>query len=157
MGSMDLGATGSHQGISISSVSLQLKVPLWTPPGARRRAIAPPVRPAGERRKFTKQGYQPAPSPRRRGKKKFHRTFAWIGYSAVASGLIIFLISLSGYISKFYDSLIIGIPYLKNFIVAIIKGYLKNLCINSLFFIIFGIIFIIVYFVHYTKKLKKPC
>lgn len=91
------------------------------------------------------------------GKKKFHRTFAWIGYSAVASGLIIFLISLSGYISKFYDSLIIGIPYLKNFIIAIIKGYLKNLCINSLFFIILGIIFIIVYFVHYTKKLKKPC
>ena len=91
------------------------------------------------------------------GKKKFHRTFAWIGYSAVASGLIIFLISLSGYISKFYDSLIIGIPYLKNFIIAIIKGYLKNLCVNSLFFIILGIIFIIVYFVHYTKKLKKTC
>lgn len=91
------------------------------------------------------------------GKKKFHRTFAWIGYSAVASGLIIFLISFSGYISKFYDSLIIGIPYLKNFIIAIIKEYLKNLCINSLFFIILGIIFIIVYFVHYTKKLKKPC
>ena len=91
------------------------------------------------------------------GKKKFHRSFAWIGYSAVASGLIIFLISFSGYISKFYDSLIIGIPYLKNFIIAIIKVYLKNLCINSLFFIILGIIFIIVYFVHYTKKLKKPC
>jgi len=91
------------------------------------------------------------------GKKKFHRTFAWIGYSAVASGLIIFLISFSGYISKFYDSLIIGIPYLKNFIIAIIKEYLKNLCINSLFFIILGIIFITIYFVHYTKKLKKPC
>lgn len=91
------------------------------------------------------------------GKKKFHRTFAWIGYSSVASGLIVFLISFSGYISKFYDSLIIGIPYLKNFIIAIIKGYLKNLCVNSLFFIILGIIFITVYFVHYTKKLKKPC
>lgn len=91
------------------------------------------------------------------GKKRFHRTFAWIGYSAVASGLIVFLISFSGYISKFYDSLIIGIPYLKNFIIAIIKGYLKNLCINSLFFIILGIIFITIYFVHYTKKLKKPC
>lgn len=91
------------------------------------------------------------------GKKKFHRTFAWIGYSSVASGLIVFLISFSGYISKFYDSLIIGIPYLKNFIIAIIKGYLKNLCVNSLFFIILGIIFIIVYFVHYTKKLKKIC
>ena len=91
------------------------------------------------------------------GKKKFHRTFAWIGYSSVASGLILFLISFSGYISKFYDSLIIGIPYLKNFIIAIIKGYLKNLCINSLFFIILGIIFITIYFVHYTKKLKKPC
>ena len=91
------------------------------------------------------------------GKKRFHRTFAWIGYSAVASGLIVFLISLSGYISKFYDSLIIGIPYLKNFIIAIIKVYLKNLCINSLFFIILGIIFIIVYFVCYTKKLKKVC
>lgn len=91
------------------------------------------------------------------GKKKFHRTFAWIGYSSVASGLIVFLISFSGYISKFYDSLIIGIPYLKNFIIAIIKGYLKNLCINSLFFIILGLIFIIIYFVHYTKKLKKTC
>lgn len=91
------------------------------------------------------------------GKKKFHRTFAWIGYSSVASGLILFLISFSGYISKFYDSLIIGIPYLKNFIISIIKVYLKNLCINSLFFIILGIIFIIVYFVCYTKKLKKVC
>ena len=89
------------------------------------------------------------------GKRRIYRTFAWVGYSAVASGLIVFLVSLSGYISKFYDSLIIGIPYLKNFIITIIKHYLKNLCLNSLFFIFLGIIFIAVYFIHYTKRFKK--
>ena len=88
------------------------------------------------------------------GKKKFHRTFAWIGYSSVASGLILFLISFSGYISKFYDSLIIGIPYLKNFIITIIKEYLKNLCINSLFFHPFrnNIYYSILYPLHKTLK-----
>ena len=89
------------------------------------------------------------------GKRRIYRTFAWVGYSAIASGLIIFLVSLSGYISKFYDSLIIGIPYLKNFIITILKHYLKSLCVNSLFFILLGIIFITVYFIHYTKQLKK--
>lgn len=87
-------------------------------------------------------------------KKRFYRASAWIGYSAIASGLMMFLVAFSGYISKFYNSLIIGIPYLKEFICSIIKSYLSSLSVISLTFIGIGFAFSIVYIIH-SQKVRR--
>ncbi|MDY4077618.1 MAG: hypothetical protein SOY42_02330 [Clostridium sp.] len=87
--------------------------------------------------------------------KHIIRGITWIGYSFSASGLIVFLLSFSGYISKFYNNLILGVPYLKNTIIYLIKVWLKNLSLIGLLFIGIGIIIMILNISHYKNKRKK--
>lgn len=87
--------------------------------------------------------------------KHIIRGITWIGYSFFASGLIVFLLSFSGYISKFYNNLILGVPYLKNTIIYLIKVWLKNLSLIGLLFIGIGIIIMILNIIHYKNRKKK--
>lgn len=56
----------------------------------------------------------------------------------ISSGMIISLIGFSGYLSRFYNHVAIGVEYLRNMIVAIVQCYLLN-------FDYIGIAFIYVY------------
>ena len=71
------------------------------------------------------------------------RLLQWIGNSFISSGLMIFLIFFSGYISKFYEYISINTIYLKNFVSSIIKSYLGILSLWGVFVIIIGVILII--------------
>ena len=71
------------------------------------------------------------------------RLLQWIGNSFISSGLMIFLIFFSGYVSKFYEYTAINIVYLKSFVSSIIKSYLGTLSLWGVFIIIIGLILII--------------
>ena len=71
------------------------------------------------------------------------RLLQWIGNSFISSGLMIFLIFFSGYISKFYEYISISTIYLRTFISSIIKSYLGILSLWGVLAIIIGVILII--------------
>ncbi len=84
-------------------------------------------------------------------KKRRARRYAWIGYSFVSAGMIIFLIGLSGYLSGFYKHIAIGVEHLRNAIVAIMQGYLLNFTYIGLASIALGLLFMFVYWKHLFK------
>lgn len=71
------------------------------------------------------------------------RLLQWIGNSFISSGLMIFLIFFSGYISKFYEYISISTIYLRTFVSSIIKSYLGILSLWGVLAIIIGVILII--------------
>lgn len=71
------------------------------------------------------------------------RLLQWIGNSFISSGLMIFLIFFSGYISKFYEYISISTIYLRNFVSSIIKSYLGILSLWGVLAIIIGVTLII--------------
>ena len=85
-------------------------------------------------------------------KKRKARAYAWIGYTLVAAGLIVFLLSFSGYISKFYDYAIIAIPYVAKAVGSVIKKFLLNMSIISLVVTCTGIFSMSFYWKHLYKK-----
>lgn len=76
-------------------------------------------------------------------KSDYVRLLQWIGNSFISSGLMIFLIFFSGYISKFYEYTAINTLYLKNFLSSIIKTYLGTLSLWGIYLIVIGLILII--------------
>lgn len=80
------------------------------------------------------------------------RKFAWIGYSFISCGLIVFLIGFSGYISGFYNHVAIAIPYLATAMTFIIKKYLLNFTIIGCLVLFIGICFMSIYWRHLYKK-----
>ena len=87
--------------------------------------------------------------------KRKVRRYAWIGYSFLSSGVLIFMIGLIGYISGFYDNLAIGIPYMAMAVSLIIKKCLLKLTFIGLFVLIIGLCFISIYWNHLYKRYKK--
>ena len=85
-------------------------------------------------------------------KKRRASGFAWVGYTLVSAGLIVFLISFSGYLSKFYEYAIIAIPYVANTVGIIIKNCLLNMSIISLVVIIIGLLSMSIYWKHLYRK-----
>lgn len=81
-----------------------------------------------------------------------YKAAAWTGYSAVASGLMVFLVFFSGYLSKFYDNVLISIPYLKEVVVQIISSSLIKLSIFGAVLVLIGLIFMSFYWVHLYKR-----
>lgn len=71
------------------------------------------------------------------------RLLQWIGNSFISSGLMIFLIFFSGYISKFYEYISISTIYLRTFVSSIIKSYLGILSLWGVLAIVIGVILII--------------
>lgn len=88
-------------------------------------------------------------------RKSVSRALAWIGYSFVSSGLIVFLIGLSGYISKFYKNVSIVSENLKKNISLIIQKYLVNLSTIGGVFVLIGFLLIMTYWVHVYRKGKR--
>ena len=72
--------------------------------------------------------------------------------------MILFLLSFSGYISKFYEYAIIAIPYVAKAVGFIIKKYLFNMSIIGLIVTFIGFFYMSFYWKHlyrrYTKKSK---
>ena len=72
--------------------------------------------------------------------------------------MILFLLSFSGYISKFYEYAIIAIPYVAKAVGFIIKKYLFNIVYNWLDSYFYRIFYMSFYWKHlyrrYTKKSK---
>lgn len=88
-------------------------------------------------------------------RKSVSRALAWTGYSFVSSGLIVFLIGLSGYISKFYKNVAIVSDNLKNNISLILEKYLINLSTIGGVFVLIGFLLILTYWAHLYKKSKR--
>lgn len=76
-------------------------------------------------------------------KKKFDYSLKWIGNGFISGGLFIFIIFFSGYISGFYENIIISTGYLKVLVSNIIKSYLVGLSIFGLISIMIGFILMI--------------
>ena len=91
-------------------------------------------------------------------KRRRARAYAWIGYTSVSAGMILFLLSFSGYISKFYEYAIIAIPYVAKAVGFIIKKYLFNMSIIGIVVTFIGFFYMSFYWKHlyrrYTKKSK---
>lgn len=88
-------------------------------------------------------------------RRRIHRGIAWIGYSFMASGLLMTLTFLSGYISKFYNNAPIYPDYIKELIGGVIGGYLLRLSIYGIGLIVIGLILMTVYWVHLYKRQKR--
>lgn len=61
--------------------------------------------------------------------KKYKDALRWISYGFITCGFLIFMVFLTGYLSGFYNNIIIGIPYLKTMVISITKKLLMNLTI----------------------------
>lgn len=88
-------------------------------------------------------------------KKRKARRFAWIGYSFMSSGLLVFLIGLSGYISGFYNNFAIAIPYIASAISLIMKKCLLSLTFIGFVVLVIGLCFMSVYWKHLYKRYTK--
>lgn len=85
-------------------------------------------------------------------KRRKARAYAWIGYTLVAAGMIVFLLSFSGYLSKFYDYVIIAIPYVAEAVGFIIKKYLLNMSIIGGVVTCMGVFCMSFYWKHLYKR-----
>lgn len=83
------------------------------------------------------------------------RAVAWIGYSFFSSGLLIFLIGFSGYISKFYNNIAVISEIVKENISLILERYLINLSVIGVVFLLIGLICMIFYWIHIYKREKR--
>ena len=88
-------------------------------------------------------------------RRRKSRRFAWIGYSFMSSGLLVFLIGLSGYISGFYDNFAIAIPYIATAISLIMRKCLLSLTFIGFIVLVIGLCFMSVYWKHLYKRYTK--
>lgn len=87
-------------------------------------------------------------------KSNIMRFLQWVGNSLISSGLFIFILFFSGYISGFYNNVIIDIIYLREFISNLIKGWMETLSVIGLCICIFGIFMLIPLIKNYIKRSK---
>lgn len=82
------------------------------------------------------------------------RLFQWLGNSIIAAGLFIFIIFFSGYISGFYNNVIIDIIYLKEFVASLIKSWTIILTLSGVIISIVGFLMLIPIIKNYIKRSK---
>lgn len=82
------------------------------------------------------------------------RLFQWIGNSIIAAGLFIFIIFFSGYISGFYNNVIIDIIYLREFVASLIKSWTIILSLSGVIISIVGFLMLIPIIKNYIKRSK---
>lgn len=85
-------------------------------------------------------------------RKSITRAFSWIGYSSLSSGVLVLVVGLSGYISKFYNNIALTSETLKENISSIIQRYFITLSTIGGIFAIVGIFFVLLYWIHLVKK-----
>lgn len=83
------------------------------------------------------------------------RGFAWAAYSFLSSGIILFLIGFSGYLSKFYENIAIGVDYIKNMSIGIIETYLLDITYIGIVVFVIGILIMSRYWIHLFKAYKN--
>ena len=83
-----------------------------------------------------------------------NRRYAWMSYPFISSGMILFLIGFSGYISKFYENVAINTFYLKNTSITIMETYLLSLTYLGIGVFILGLALISIYWKHLFKTHK---
>ena len=88
-------------------------------------------------------------------KRSITRAFSWIGYSSFSSGVLVLVVGLSGYISKFYNNIAITSDTLKENISSIIEKYLITLSFIGGIFTVVGLFFVVLYWIHLIKKIDK--
>lgn len=88
-------------------------------------------------------------------KNRKYRGLAWAGYGFLSSGIILFMIGFSGYLSKFYSNIIIAAEGLKVEVAAIIEKNLINLSIYGGILAAIGLILVSVYWKHLYIRFKK--
>lgn len=88
-------------------------------------------------------------------KKSVTRAFSWIGYSSFSSGVLVLVVGLSGYISRFYNNIAITSDTLKENISSIIEKYLISISTIGVIFTVVGLFFVVLYWIHLIKKNKK--
>lgn len=90
----------------------------------------------------------------RRGRRA--RRYAWIAYPFISSGLLVFLVGFSGYLSGFYENMPVGVLHLKNTISIVIQRYLLNFTYIGIALIGIGLLFMFIYWRHlfhaYNRK-----
>ena len=89
-----------------------------------------------------------------RGRRR-SRGFAWSAYPFLASGIILFLIGFSGYLSKFYENIAIGVDYIKNMSIGIIETYLLDITYIGIVVFVVGILIMSTYWRHLFKAYKN--
>lgn len=82
------------------------------------------------------------------------RFFQWLGNSIIASGLFIFIIFFSGYISGFYNNVIIDIIYLREFVASLIKSWTIILTLSGAITSTVGFLMLIPIIKNYIKRSK---
>lgn len=82
------------------------------------------------------------------------RLFQWLGNSIIAAGLFIFIIFFSGYISGFYNNVIIDIIYLREFVASLIKSWTIILTLSGAIISIVGFLMLIPIIKNYIKRSK---
>lgn len=82
------------------------------------------------------------------------RLFQWIGNSIIAAGLFIFIIFFSGYISRFYNNVIIDIIYLREFVASLIESWTIILSLSGVIISIVGFLMLIPIIKNYIKRSK---
>ncbi|MGL5378962.1 hypothetical protein [Clostridium sp.] len=75
--------------------------------------------------------------------RKYQSSTMWIGNGLIAGGLFVFIIFFSGYVSGFYNNVIINIAYLKELVANIIKHYLLTLSNLGLITTFIGVLLLI--------------
>ncbi|MBE6050206.1 MAG: hypothetical protein E7214_05950 [Clostridium sp.] len=81
----------------------------------------------------------------------------WICRSIIATGIILSLIFISGYISGFYNNVIIYIPYLKAFVSDVIRKEIIWMLTSGVITLIIGILMYIFTYVRIKKKKLASC
>lgn len=88
-------------------------------------------------------------------KSRAVRAYAWTGYSFISAGMIMTLIGVSGFISKFYNNIALNIDYLVDGITGIIKVYLTQFSIIGSVITIVGFVVLSRYWVHLYRKYTR--
>lgn len=81
--------------------------------------------------------------------------FSWIGSALFSNGLLLTLVFLSGYMSKFYNNVAINPKYFAVAISSVTKGYILKMLSYGVISLIIGLIIMIVSFIIYNKNKEK--
>lgn len=87
-------------------------------------------------------------------KKNFVESTRWIGNSFISSGALVAIVFFSGYVSKFYENVVINIEYIRNFVGFVIEHFLVVLTNLGIISITIGLLLLIPQIKYSIKRSK---
>lgn len=88
-------------------------------------------------------------------KNRKHRACAWLGYSLISAGLMLFIVFFSGYVSGFYENINFLQPQLKIVICEVLETMMVSLSKYGAIIAVLGIVFLSVYWRHLYRRNKR--